>query len=82
MWEAVALDGALADAEEHCRDVIVPAAREQAACRGAEWFTDGAARVVVITRWETREDAQDFAEDPPALPVLSRHHAWVFAVGG
>lgn len=81
MWEAVALDGCLADAEELCRDVIVPAARELAACRGAEWFTDGGSRVVVITRWETLEQAEDFVEETPALPVLSRHHAWTFTVG-
>jgi quinol monooxygenase YgiN len=82
MWEAVALPGCLADAEELCRDVIVPAAREQSGCRGAEWFTDGESRVVVITRWETRADADGFAEDMPDLPVLARHHAWTFAVGG
>jgi hypothetical protein len=81
MWEAVALDGALADAEEHCRDVIVPAARELATCRGAEWFTDAEARVVVITRWDTREQAEEFAEGAPAFPILSRHHAWIFTVG-
>ena len=81
MWEAVALDGCLPDAEEHCRDVIVPAARELAACRGAEWFTDGEARVVVITRWDDRGPAEAFVEEPPTLPVLARHHAWTFTIG-
>lgn len=81
MWEAVAIDGCLADAEELCRDVIVPSARERAECRGAEWFTDGRSRVVVITRWETEEQAEDFVEETPTLPVLSRHQAWIFTAG-
>ena len=81
MWEAVAVEGCLADAEELCRDIIVPAARERDECRGAEWFSDGEARVVVITRWDTHEDAEDFVEANPELPVLSRHEAWIFTSG-
>jgi quinol monooxygenase YgiN len=81
MWEAVAAKGHHVSAEEFCRDVVVPAAQAESGCIGVEWFTDGTARVVVISRWREARRAEAWAEPAPAIPLFDRSHAWVFTVG-
>jgi hypothetical protein len=81
MWEGVARPGRLGAAEAFCRDVVVPAALRTTGCAGAEWFTDGESRVVVITRWPDAASAAAFTEPTTPDPGLDRAHAWVFAVG-
>jgi len=81
MWEAVVSPGRLAAVEAFCRDVVVPAAVRTPGCTGAEWFTDGESRVVVITRWPDAATAAGFTEPATPGPGLDRAHSWVFAVG-